>query len=114
MCPTKIVGLHNYYIKSGDNVDVEATLQVYQNQLSTWMSMPYRELNFYLYNSDGKLEWQDSKYTGFFTDYGMARETINTKSLSLSPGKYILTVKYGGNCFSGMNHYEAENAIHIH
>ncbi len=91
--PTQIIGLHDYKVNMGESTVVSVKLESYA--FWQWIGMPWRYIDFNLYNSEGTNVWHDQEITNLFTSKSTA--TINPLKIGLNPGNYKLVVSYPGS-----------------
>lgn len=115
---SRISGLHDYIINTGEKVKISAGLEIYEYVYDisadpdklVWHSKPFRYLNFYLLDSNGLLLWSETHKLAFIYT---ASATIDNKKLNLSPGTYYIRVTYDGNSKEGIKSCFATAKLYI-
>lgn len=104
--PTHIIGLQDQTCKVGKTANFSGKLQFYQG---VWTNAIWRHLTLTVVDNHGNVVSQETRMNNIFTATGHFK--VNTKKLSLNPGKYNVIMSYAGN--TGINACEATSTLTV-
>ena len=104
---TRITGLANTGIFYPKKAEIKVKLETYYE--GDWVELPWRYVNFNLYDSNNNQVWNNRALTNLYTYY--ASVTIDTKSLY--PGTYRLKASYDGNFGDGFYPCDATAEVSV-
>jgi len=107
--PSQITGLTDQTCKAGQTAKFSGKFSFKQGFI--WTPGIWRYMTLKLYNNKGVELSSETKMDNIFTAVGHFK--INTKKLSLNPGKYNVVMSYAGNKNQGINPCEATSTLTV-
>ncbi len=104
--PTQIIGLQDQTCKVGKTAKFSGKLQFYNG---FWFNAIWRHLTLKVVDNHGNVVSEETRMNNIFTATG--HFSVNTKKLSLNPGKYNIIMSYAGN--TGINPCEATSTLTV-